>query len=136
MWTVSLETREKLVSAASALDADGVRAVLESDEFKSSWFKGEAICNAAWCTAVSASKTGDRASTSLTSETNESLRRICMDLQQHGCWLDVENNVFKALERGGIYGFRMPPRPLSSWSARFGVCQSFCLFYMEGRKRT
>ncbi len=135
MWTHSSETRDKLVSAASALDADGVRAVLESDEFKSAWFKGEAICDAAWCSAVAASKIGDRASTSLTPETNELLRRICMDLQQHGCWLDVENNVFMALERGNIYGFRMPPRPPSSWSARFGVCQSFCLFYMEGRKR-
>ncbi len=135
MCTLSSETEDKLVSAAAALDADGVRAVLDSDEFKSAWFKAEAICNAAWCSGVAASKRGDEASTSLTPETNESLRRICMDLQQHGCWLDVENNVFMALERRGIYGFRMPPRPPSSWSARFGVCQSFCLLFMEGRKR-
>jgi hypothetical protein len=135
MWTVSRETRDKLVSAASALDVDGVRAVLESDEFKSAWFKADAISDAAWNSAIAASRIGDRASTSLTPEVDESLRRICMELQQHGCWLDVENNVFVALERGNIYDFRMPPRPPSSWSARFGVCQSFCMLYMNGRKR-
>lgn len=135
MWTVSPETREKLVSAASALNADGVRAVLESDEFKSAWFKEEAICDAAWRSAISASKIGYRSSTSLTPEADESLRRICMELQQHGCWLDVENNVFVALQRGNIYDFRMPPRPPSSWSALFGVCQRFCLLHMGGRRR-
>jgi hypothetical protein len=109
--------------------------VLESDEFKSAWFKADAICNAAWRGAISASRIGDRSSTSLTPEANESLRRICMHLQEYGDWVDVENNVFMALDRGNIYGFRMPPRPPSSWSARFGVFQSFCLFYMGGRKR-
>jgi hypothetical protein len=134
MWTVSSETHTKLVSAASALDADGVRAVLESDDFNNAWFKSDTICHAAWNSAASASRIGDRASTSLTPEANESLRRICMHLQEYGDWLDVENNVFMALDRGNIFGFRMPPRPPSSWSARFGVCQSFCLFYMGGRK--
>ncbi len=134
MWNVPSETCTKLVYAASALDADGVRAVLESDEFKSAWFKADAICNAAWNSAISASRIGDRASTSLTPEADESLRRICMHLQEYGDWADVENNVFTALDHGNIYGFRMPPRPPSSWSARFGVCQSFCLFYMGGRR--
>jgi hypothetical protein len=135
MWTISSETRAKLASAASALDANGVRAVLESDEFKSAWFKADAISDASWNSAISASRIGDRASTSLTPEADESLRRICMELQQHGCWLDVENNVFMALDSGIIYGFRMPPRPPSSWSARFGVCQNFCRMYMGGRSR-
>jgi hypothetical protein len=135
MWIIPTETRAKLVSAASALDADGVRAVLESDEFNNAWFKSDAIGEAAWQSARSASKIGDRASTSLTPEVNESLRRICMHLQEYGDWLDVENNVFMALEQGDIYGFRMPPRPPSSWSARFGVCQTLCLSYMGGRKR-
>jgi hypothetical protein len=121
--------------AASALDANEVRAVLESEEFKGAWLKTQAICDAAWWSATSASRIGDRASTSLTPEANESLRRICMELQQHGDWLEVENNVFMALDRGNIYDFRMPPRPPSSWSARFGICQSFCLFYMGRGKR-
>jgi hypothetical protein len=135
MWTISSQTRAKLVSAASALDADGVRAVLESDEFKSAWFKADTISDASWNSAISASRIGDRASTSLTPEADESLRRICMHLQEYGDWDNVENNVFMALHRGNIYGFRMPPRAPSSWSARFGVCQSFCMLYMNGRKR-
>ena len=137
MWSTPTETRKRLVSAASALDADGVRSVLESDEFKSAWFwfKANAIGGAAWNSAISASRIGDRASTSLTPEADESLRRICMHLQEYGDWDNVENNVFTALQHGNIYGFRMPPRPPSSWSARFGVCQSFCLLYMGGGRR-
>ncbi len=135
MWTLSSETHDKLIAAARALDSDGVRAVLESDEYKSAWLTTDAICNAAWVSACAATRIGDRASTSLTPEADESLKRICMVLQEHGCWLDVEDNVFMALQDGNIYGFRMPPRHPSSWSARYGVCRSYCIKFMGGRKR-